>query len=759
MKFLYRVRYMVLVILPVLITYTAQGQGIEGKAMKTRISHASSDTTRISSLLKLAKFHIFKPGELKLDLDSGERFLNKAKKMSDSLHLQNWQHKVQIMNVVLAMERGNEKTGRSLFNQAILEFQKSNDKLAEADLRFRFAIWLTTRGKYNAEVLKNFYHAAELYHILKMAALEINVQKEIASVHFDDGKVDLAERELMEVLKRYKAINYPGLHHTYNLLSTVSRVKGNFNKSLRYSLLSIEYMKRSGDSSSAANFYADLARIYMEIGNNQNGITWYKKAIDKWRYNQRASFGVFVAAGYISEDLINKGLAREALAFTLDLAKTLPPISIIQKACFAQNLATCYNALHDFNKAEKYYRQSLDLYTQSNVDFEVSQEAQRSIGKFYVERKSFDLAGDHLREALKVHSQKLSTAAIKDVHYMLFRVDSAQGNYLSAIAHLKKQKELSDSILDSRKTKEIEELQIQYETERRKKDLVVLNNTSRLQQNKLEKADIRQKYTFACLGLMAIILTLLYSQNKLKNRRNQDLKAQKEEMSKKNISLAKVLKDREWLLKEVHHRVKNNLQIVISLLNTQSSYLDNDSAVHALKESQRRMYSISLIHQKLYQSDNLAYVNMKDYIMDLTSYLRDSLDCTGAIYFHFDVVPMELDINQAIPVGLILNEAITNAIKHAFKNGEAGTVDVKLSRTEDGKVRLEISDDGCGFPPKLDIEESKSLGMSLIRGLSSQLEGDFKIQRNDGLTNLIILFMPKHPIEDDEQVRSLTKTS
>ena len=734
--------------------YTVHAQSLDSKAInriKTRLNHPLSDTIRIRLLLEMAKFHIFKPGELKLDLDSGQRFLYRAKKISDSLHLENWQHKTQIMIVVLAMERGDEKIGRHLFSQAIDKFQRSNDKFSEADLRFRFAVWLTTRGTYNTEVLKNFRQSAQLYHELKMTALELNVLKEIASLHFDDGKVDLAERELTDVLEKYKAINYPRLHYTYNLLSTISRVKGNFNKSLRFSLLSIEYMQKSGDSTSAANFYADLARIYMEIGNTEKGIEWYKKAIQKWRHQQRASFGVFVAAGYISDDLIAKGRAREALTFTVNLAKSLPPISIIQRACFAQNLASCYKALNEFEKAEKYYLRSLELYTQSHVDFEVSQEAQRSIGKFYVERNVFNKAGEHLRKALKFNPQKLSTTALKDIHSMLFRVDSAQGNYISAYAHQKKQKELNDSILDSRKTREIEELQIQYETEKRKKDLVVLNNKSRLQQNKLEKADITQKYTLACLALMAIILTLLYSQNKLKNRTNQDLQVQKEEISVKNISLQKVLKDREWLLKEVHHRVKNNLQIVISLLNTQSSYLDNDFALNALRESQHRMYSISLIHQKLYQSDNMAFVDMKEYIMDLTSYLRDSLDPNGSIYFHFDLVSIELDINQAIPVGLILNEAITNAIKHAFKDTSKHNVNVNLSMNPDDSVRLEIADNGSGFPPDFDIKKSKSLGMNLIRGLSRQLDGEFEIQRVSGITSLIMIFTPRHTTEDDEE--------
>lgn len=708
-----------------------------------QLSVAKRDTTRIKLLLEIGKFHIFKPGELKADLDSGQNYLNKARHLSDSLHLQQWQHECQTMEMVIVMEKGDEMNGRQLFNQALKDYDKTGDKEAEAFLRYRFAVWLTTRGMYTTEVLYQFYQSASLYHLLKKPVQEINVLKEIASIHFDEGKVNTAEAELLIVLKKYKAINYKKLHYTYNLLSSVTRVKGDFNKSLMYALLSIESMNKSADTVSAAYFYADLARIYMEIGNNSKGIEWYKKALQRWRRDQRASFAVFVAAGYISEDLIVQNKPKEALNMTLNLAKEMPAITTIQKACLAQNLARCYDALHSYTRAEQYYQESLQLYAKSNMDFEVSQEAERSIGKFYLNRETFDKAGIHLRKALRFNPQKLSTAALKETHYMLFRVDSAQGNYLSAMAHYKMHKQLNDSILDSRKTREIEELQIQYETEKRKKDLALLNNKSKLQQNKLKEADMTQKYTFAGLGLMLIIMALLYYQYKLKNQSNSVLQLQKREISDKNDSLEKLLTEKEWLLKEIHHRVKNNLQIIISLLNTQSTYLDNDIALSAIRQSQHRMHSISLIHQKLYQSENLAYINIAAYIKELAAYLGDSLDLSGKIRFQFDLIPLELDVNQAIPVGLILNEAITNALKYAFKLRSEGNIYISFFKNDSEYVTLLIKDDGAGFPAEFDINKCRSLGMNLMKGLSTQLGGTFKISREDELTCLSVVFKNK----------------
>jgi two-component sensor histidine kinase len=136
--------------------------------------------------------------------------------------------------------------------------------------------------------------------------------------------------------------------------------------------------------------------------------------------------------------------------------------------------------------------------------------------------------------------------------------------------------------------------------------------------------------------------------------------------------------EKEWLMKEIHHRVKNNLQIVISLLSTQSNYIDNDIAYNAIRESQHRMQAISLIYQKLYQSENLARVDIRSYIAELVTYLRESFDTDPRIRFELDIVPLDLEVTRAVPLGLILNEAITNAIKYAFPDERTGKISICL---------------------------------------------------------------------------------
>jgi two-component sensor histidine kinase/ligand-binding sensor domain-containing protein len=218
---------------------------------------------------------------------------------------------------------------------------------------------------------------------------------------------------------------------------------------------------------------------------------------------------------------------------------------------------------------------------------------------------------------------------------------------------------------------------------------------------------------------------------------------QQQEINKKNDSLEYLIRDKdalllekEWLLKEIHHRVKNNLQVVMSLLNTQSSYLEDKEALAALLESKHRIFAISLIHEKLYQSENVSRVNMVAYIRELVAYLRQSFNVQQRIMFDMNLANVELDVAQAVPVGLILNEAITNAIKYAFPNQMNGRVTINMEEVVDGKISLIIEDDGIGLHQVSNFS-SVSLGMSLMQGLTKQLEGEFNVKNGNGVRIII----------------------
>ena len=300
---------------------------------------------------------------------------------------------------------------------------------------------------------------------------------------------------------------------------------------------------------------------------------------------------------------------------------------------------------------------------------------------------------------------------------------------------LKKQQLLQQAVTD----KQDRDLLIKQQ------DISLLTQESKLQQSVLKQERMVRNIIVGGAIMLALLLAMAYNRYRLKQRSNQQLEWQREEIKEKNISLQalvadkdKLLEEKEWLVKEVHHRVKNNLQMVMSLLNRQSSYLENNDAISAIRDSQRRMEAMSLIHQKLYESENVSAINMAAYITQLVNYLEDSFD-ERPVRFKLTIESIDLDVTQAVPLGLILNEAITNSIKYAFPDNKTGLVAISLKRRAGNNLELIVADNGIGFPKGFDITTSPTMGINLMEGLAHQLGGNFSVS-NDGGGKVMIKF-------------------
>jgi two-component sensor histidine kinase len=192
------------------------------------------------------------------------------------------------------------------------------------------------------------------------------------------------------------------------------------------------------------------------------------------------------------------------------------------------------------------------------------------------------------------------------------------------------------------------------------------------------------------------------------------------------------LREKEVLLKEIHHRVKNNLQIVSSLLKFQSRAIHDPAILELYRESQLRIQSMALIHEKLYQSRDLSWIDFGEYTRSLSNtLLRSYAGHAAGIRLQVDADPLALDVDRSVPCGLILTELISNCLKHAFPNGRAGEIHVGVHK-ENGRAVLSVRDDGVGMPPAFDLARASSLGLQLAASLTSQLGGELKIHANGG---------------------------
>ena len=191
------------------------------------------------------------------------------------------------------------------------------------------------------------------------------------------------------------------------------------------------------------------------------------------------------------------------------------------------------------------------------------------------------------------------------------------------------------------------------------------------------------------------------------------------------------INDKDILLKETHHRVKNNMQVIHSLLNLQTHYAKNKEAVKVLKESQNRVKSMGIIHEKLYKSSDRSKIDFSDYVKSLTTDLLESYDVSDTIFPVIEIDDIKFNMETAVLCGLIINELISNSLKHAFPNNKTGEVRVSL-KLIGNRYQLIVSDNGIGFPEEIDFKNTESLGLQLVNNITGQLDGEIDLDRSVG---------------------------
>jgi len=319
---------------------------------------------------------------------------------------------------------------------------------------------------------------------------------------------------------------------------------------------------------------------------------------------------------------------------------------------------------------------------------------------------------------LSLADKQANELLIGNIYRDMKRYNEADKYFLNALAYKNKEKE--------------NELKI------KEQNIALLSQNYKLQQTELTRSKLQKNITVGAILVLIIITGLIYKEyiskqraHKVISQKNTVIMDKNEIISNKNIQLEHLLTEKEWLLKEVHHRVKNNLHTIMCLLESQAAYLEND-ALTAIENSQNRIYTMSLIHQKLYQSDDITTIEMAGYIAELTQYLKDSFNTSEQIYFRLEVQQVQLDPSIAIPLALIINEALTNSIKYAFPDQSTG--EILISLEENGEqMKLEINDNGIGLDNHPERTQTASLGMELIKGLTQEIRGNISIESNNGV--------------------------
>ncbi|MNX50100.1 putative sensor histidine kinase pdtaS [compost metagenome] len=714
-----------------------------------KILDRSKGENQIKLLLQLGSFYLFKPGTKPEDIKQAKVYIDKAVLESNQLKVKKWQHQSLLLLGKYYYQANNQIEGKKYFSQVINECRKQNDKAGLAEALDTQATLLSNLDPEKEKLLEE---VISLYATLGLEEKRIENYTKITTIYFWGGKINEAKKRLYQNLVDLRKIGFTHQQFAETTIAYVEISQNNIKNALYYALKSVKRMEAEKDFTLGDIFYMRLGDVYNQYGHYEEALEMFKKSIEIGQ--QTIDSGTWYKSFYGAVAALSlKGKNKEAINYINSITAEYPPINAFDKMSVAYVKANCYVALKNNVLAEKYFKE-VDYYAQQLS----APETFREVVHQYTEMALFYLNTNRIQKA-KFYTAKVfalckaykRTYNSQILQILLYKTDSIDGNYKESLKHFQDYKKLSDSIYGTAKNKQIEELKIQYETKNKEQKIALLNDQSKLQENQLQKSKLLNTLSIWSLLLLLITIVLLYNRYRLKQRNNVKLELKEREINQKNINLRHLLDEKEWLLKEIHHRVKNNLQTVISLLNSQSAYLDNDMALSAIKNSQHRIHSMSLIHQKLYNSENISTINMPNYIKELVEYLKDSFSLGQRIRFEIKVAPLELDVAQAIPLGLILNEAITNSIKYAFPDDQTGMIYITLEATTENRYLLTISDNGIGAETDFTDTKANSFGMSLIKGLSDDLEAKFTMENNNG-TILKIEFSQEFPINQKRQM-------
>lgn len=700
-----------------------------------QLNKTKADTARVGLLLKLGHYYVFKQGEQVSDLDTAVILARQAADLSTRLQYMRGAGLSYLTISQAWREKKDTAASRPYADKAIALLMRFGTKTQQADAWKERAMY---HDHFRAEerVQKIYYQerAVELY---KEAGDSLNYAKELVLLsEITDSDDDLSMS--LEALRVFKHIGYKDLQGIYYLIGSQYSMRHNHTGAVRYCEMAVKIAEERDTTMQLCTVYNRLALAYFEIGETVKARDFFYKAM-RVAEKYRDIDAIWMLAPNIATTTIDKRRRIEYLQMMLK-RYPVPEDDDETKLRINSYLLDATTDLGWLPSAEKYMKESLPIFNRLVTYSWYKGPFYRAAIKYYTETNQYKAAGKflHLYEDFNARHRRDEPSSF--IHFFRAKVDSAEGRFASSLQHFKEYKRLQDTIMLQTKTREFARAQVEFETIRKEKDLKLrerdiqlLTRKGELQQSALRQAQlIRNLIIIGSLALI-LLLALGYNRYRLKQHTNRELESKQIRINQQNASLKKLIREKEWLVREIHHRVKNNLQIVMSLLNTQAAHMEEGSALSAIKDSRLRMQAIALLHQKLYQVENAGLIEMSAYIQELVGNLRLGYESMQHVRFHVDIAHVMLDVSQATPIGLLLNEAITNSMKYAFDG--RGNVRVSLQQQPGRVFVVTVSDDGKGLPADFNRRSGRSsFGMNLIETLAQQLEGQLEIINDKGVT-------------------------
>ncbi len=487
------------------------------------------------------------------------------------------------------------------------------------------------------------------------------------------------------------------------------------------------------------DYIVEKSLIYLRLGLYKESIKQLRKEFNQKGAEHRADSN---ALGNFYNNMgvhFNKANQLDTAVFYFQKAKSI--VDVKAKSDPAKMYYTFFSALIDGNTASIYakrkqYKEAVaplkkDIYYSLKVNnLESAANSYNLISECYLELKQFDLAYRYIDSCKQLLSRTeeltpaLANMLIEAKYY------TYTGNYKKANEFFDKYIRQKDSTKLADNETQLINQQVAFDLYQ--KENLLVEKEKIIQTSQLEHERERSDRAYLLSGIIVLLFAVIFLVVNIKtNRRRQnELHVKNKHIIQQKNTIEATLKEKEFLMKEIHHRVKNNLQIISSMLNLQSDKTQDENLKEVLQESRQRINSMALIHQLLYTQNNMSNISISSYLKTLIREIESSFNNTDKpVTTKITCDDIQLNLDIAIPLGLIINELITNCYKHAFKNKPSGSIEIMLKK-QGQHLMLSVKDNGSGFPAGK--KEFTSLGMELIQILADQISGKLEFVNDNG---------------------------
>ncbi|SEO10145.1 histidine kinase dimerization/phosphoacceptor domain -containing protein [Mucilaginibacter sp. OK283] len=718
--------------------------------LRQKLSVSTNDTNTVKLQLALGHLMLLKATKGERDIDSAKKFADQAAVLSHRLN-----YDFGIINAILLSaetfyHRNDRETGLKIAQNALAFSKMHNNSDGEARSYHLIAQYYPTSDPVSLRSRISYINKAIAIFRKNRNNLWLSfLLTQNADMLTQAGRSTEGLKLLFEALNLGKGVSRRTVEGIYWNIGRISMAIGDYTNALKYDLLAVKTAKEVNDTTMQVVYIQHLiASTYIKAGDYDRAIPYSIKVLKMAkRYNE--TWCVKMASSALAFAYTHSNRLPQALGVlnelksvaSSDFDKLSVNVDFLNSLVFAKQFSQAGHYVKELKKL-------LPVIPPNNPA--VIMDAYNALAYYYSETKQLKLALHYtdLYAAL-AHQLKYveEITAADDRYYKLVKLDRRSR---SDVGTFFKDQEIRDSAYNKVKAYQIFLLDMENETLEKNRHIDSLTMDAQIKEIKLKRNQLIQKVTICGSAMLLIITGLIYSRYRLKQHSNALLTLQKEEIDNKNNVLQQLIMDKNELLKdkdelislkdllfkEVNHRVKNNLQSVILLLENQAAILEGE-AFDAVNISRHRIYAMSLVHEQLIESSKLKSVNMSLYLPQLIEHIKDSFQGPTQVNIRISVEELMIDVSLALPLALIVNEAVTNAFKYAFPNRKNGEVYVAFGMIKE-QIRLEIADNGKGMDNQVKTKKNSGMGLNLMRGLCEDIDAKITFKNASG-TRIVVV--------------------